>query len=284
MKYLNQEHWVKDAEMGINIAYDIMTESVFSDRTQDELMTLEEDSWWFTYRADVIIAHMDRYFVKNKITIDIGGGNGYTSSLAKKNGYLIGIIEPSMRACCHAKIRGIDEVNCGTVTEESIIDNSIEQALLLDVLEHIENDKHFLEILFRKMSVGGRLLITVPAFMCLWSSEDEVGGHFRRYKITELCNVLETCGFDVCYRSYFFGFLFLPILFMRVLSEKMGISKRQEQRTDEERAEIHKSQFRSRGVIINLALSFFECIEKQLMRREYRVPWGSSIVVVATKR
>ncbi len=80
------------------------------------------------------------------------------------------------------------------------------------------------------------------------------------------------------------GFLFLPILLVRVFMEKTGVLKSQDQRTDEERARIAKAQFESRGGIINLVLLFLEKMERALLRKESRVPFGSSIVVVARNR
>ena len=119
--------------------------------------------------------------------------------------------------------------------------------------------------------------------MCLWSSEDDAAGHFRRYRITGFCELLKECGFDVCYRSYFMGFLFLPILFIRVLLEKIGFLKKQGDRTKEESEKIYKSQFKTRSSLVDTVLGIFEAIEKRLMKKEARVPFGSSIIVVLRK-
>lgn len=283
MGFLNKEKWIENEESGIRIAGDVVTETALTDRMQDDLMKLEDDSWWFTYRADVITRMMDRYFSKEKMTLDIGGGNGYTSSVASNKGYFMGIIEPSMKACQHARKRGISEVNCGAVTENSVLDESMEQVLLLDVLEHIEDDKRFVKLLYQKLVRRGYLLITVPAFMCLWSSEDDAAGHFRRYRMPELRELLEAQGFHICYQSYFMGFLFLPILLIRVILEKLGFIKKQENRSEEERAAIANHQFKLRSGLIKSILVFFEEMEKQLMKKEKRVLFGSSIIVIARK-
>jgi hypothetical protein len=79
------------------------------------------------------------------------------------------------------------------------------------------------------------------------------------------------------------GFLFLPILFVRVFLEKIGVIKRQEQRSEAERKKIAKSQFRKRGGIVSAVLRVIEGIEKRLMRKHDRVPFGSSIIIVAKK-
>ena len=134
---------------------DSTTNTTFSNDVQDSLLELEDNSWWFIYRANVIIGLLDRFLSPKKLTLDIGGGNGYTSYIAQKRGYQIGIIEPSFEACKHAKARGIDEINCGSVTRDSVLDESIEQAMLLDVLEHIKNDGEFIKLLNTKMTRGG---------------------------------------------------------------------------------------------------------------------------------
>ncbi len=169
MKYLQDEEWNEDAVSGIRVADSTATDTAFSDKTQDDLYELEDSSWWFIYRANVVTWLMDKYFSRDKITIDIGGGNGYTPSVAKNMGFLTGLIEPNPAACRHAKARGIDEVNCGTVTEKSIIDGSIEQATLLDVLEHIEDDKGFIQLLHRKMS-GGVLSLSQYRPLCAFGA------------------------------------------------------------------------------------------------------------------
>ena len=98
-------------------------------------------------------------------------------------------------------------VICGTV--DDLIEN-VQQITLLDVLEHIEDDAGFLIKLNHRLKSNGRLLLTVPAFNILWSSEDDYAGHFRRYKLQEIISLTENAGFKVLYASYFYQFLFCP--------------------------------------------------------------------------
>ncbi len=279
--YRNSEHWME--EDGIFLSRDWAVDTLFNDRQQHNLFKIEEKSWWFQYRADVILSLMDRFFKKKSTTLDVGGGNGYTSIRAVRAGYRMGIIEPNRAACNNAKKRGIHEVNCGSVTDQRKKHDSVEQMLLLDVLEHIEDDRGFLKTLKRKLVYGGCLVITVPAFMCLWSSEDDTVGHFRRYRIKQLSTLLRTCGFDICYQSYFMGFLFVPILVIRVMLERIGLLKRQEDMSEEERERIFNSQFKKRSGLVSVVLPVFENFEKRLLRKPNRVLFGSSIIVVVRK-
>ncbi len=109
----------------------------FSDNMQDTLMQLEDDSWWFAYRASIITGRMKSFIDQSKLVIDVGGGNGFTSAMASRRGYRMGIVEPSYLGCLHAMKRGMREVLCGAISDETIIDKSIDNILLCDVLEHI---------------------------------------------------------------------------------------------------------------------------------------------------
>lgn len=105
------------------------------------------------------------------------------------------LLKPTLEVCKNAKKRGLNNAVCGALSENDVFDNAIPQAMLLDVLEHIENDEDFLRLLYKKLEPDGKVLITVPAFKCLWSNEDVSAGHFRRYRDKQLKNVAEKCGF-----------------------------------------------------------------------------------------
>jgi len=64
--------------------------------------------------------------------------------------------------------------------------------LLMDVLEHIENDSAFLKSTLEKISVGSTVLITVPAFQFLFSEHDQFLKHYRRYNRKQLLNLIKT--------------------------------------------------------------------------------------------
>ncbi len=173
---------------------------------------------------------------------------------------------------------------CGTLEEETVIDDSMEQLLLLDVLEHIEDDGAFLRTMYRKLAPGGRALLTVPAFQRLWSSEDDEARHYRRYRLEQLKDAAQNAGFEVLYSNYFFEFLFLPILFVRVGLEKLGLLKRTEERTAEEKKRITEKQFKERQGIVQFVLSKLESWELKRLTGGKRVRFGSSAVCVLQKR
>ncbi len=254
--------------------------TVFSDETQDILYQMEANSWWFQYRAKVIIGLMHKHFYNQNMTVDVGGGNGYTTSITQLEGFKISLLEPSESACKNAEKRGI-ESHAGMLTDYYPKDGEYKQVLLLDVLEHIEDDQEFLNLLYRKISEGGVLLITVPAFMCLWSSEDDYAKHFRRYTEEELREKAEKSGFRILYSGYFMQFLFLPILFIRVGLERLGILKRQDERTKEERAAVMDKQFKTNETgFVNRVLKAVEAIEYKRIMNGHRYVYGASVIMI----
>lgn len=94
--------------------------------------------------------------------------------------------------------------------------------LLLDVVEHIADDKGFLASLRDNRAIGHhtRVLITVPAFQGLFCSHDEFLGHFRRYNNRSLEAVARASGFSPERSGYFFSALLLPRA-VQVLREKL---------------------------------------------------------------
>lgn len=129
------------------------TDTTFSEKQASTLISLEDDSWWFQYRAEVIIYFMQKYFNRDELTVDIGGGNGYTTFMAMKHGFNMMLLEPSKSEIVNAKRRGI-RCHCGSLMEDYPDEGEYRQIMLLDVLEHIEGDKNFLDLLYRKLDRG----------------------------------------------------------------------------------------------------------------------------------
>ena len=60
--------------------------------------------------------------------------------------------------------------------------DSYDLIALLDVLEHVPDDKGSLAAIFTRLKPGGALLLTVPANPWMWSAHDVAHHHHRRYR------------------------------------------------------------------------------------------------------
>ena len=91
-------------------------------------------------------------------------------------------------------------------------DGCIDIAILMDVLEHVENPTEFLSLLSSKMSGGGVMLFTVPAFQHLFSEHDVFLKHYRRYSRKSLSTELSSAGILIDRIFYFYSALYVPRL------------------------------------------------------------------------
>lgn len=88
-------------------------------------------------------------------------------------------------------------------------DQSVDVLIMLNVLEHIEDDVMALQKAFNLLKPGGVLIIEVPAGPSLYDAYDAELHHFRRYSASELQAKLTQAGFKVSRRSHL-GFVLFP--------------------------------------------------------------------------
>lgn len=103
-------------------------------------------------------------------------------------------------------------------------DNPIDLVLLLDVLEHVEQDAELLREIATSAILASHasLLVTVPAFPLLFCSHDRLLGHHRRYRLGSLKRLVSAAGFSIetCGYAYLSGFWFRAA---RALFERVRI-------------------------------------------------------------
>jgi 2-polyprenyl-3-methyl-5-hydroxy-6-metoxy-1,4-benzoquinol methylase len=81
-------------------------------------------------------------------------------------------------------------------------DRRFDLVLMLDVLEHLEDDRGAVARVAELLRPGGHFLLTVPALPSLWSIHDEVNRHYRRYRHAALVRLLHEAVLEpveVCY-------------------------------------------------------------------------------------
>jgi SAM-dependent methyltransferase len=107
-------------------------------------------------------------------------------------------------------------------TLDEVGEEPFDLILMLDVLEHIEDDSEYLDGIVRnRLKSGGHLLITVPAFQFLFSEHDRFLRHFRRYDRTKLRSLIAGAGLKGIGDGYLFASL-LPVRMVSVGLEKLA--------------------------------------------------------------
>ncbi len=141
--------------------------------------------------------------------VEYGAGTGNFSQHFVPLADRVTLVEPSGGVSVELRSRfsGLPKV---TVVESSLETHvrqaeaeSFDTILMVNVLEHIEDDRAALANLFRILKPGGRLLIFVPALQALMSKLDRVHGHYRRYHRGDLVAKITESGGEVEHCRYF---------------------------------------------------------------------------------
>jgi SAM-dependent methyltransferase len=238
---------------------------------------VEDNSFWFKHRNRCILSLIQQYPPEDNGPIfDIGGGNGYVSREISKSGFDVVLVEPGIDGVRNAKKRGVDQIICSSFEDAKFLPKSLHAVGLFDVIEHIENDLSFLKAINPLLKRGGKLYITVPAYSFLWSNEDVLAGHNRRYTNKTLSEKLNVTGFSVNFCTYIFRPLPLLIFLLRTIPYIMGITKETINKAHVSRE--HAAKNKMFGQFLDVVLS----PEIRNIHQNSPMSFGGSCLLVAT--
>jgi SAM-dependent methyltransferase len=178
---------------------------------------LEETYWWYRARKEIIADTVRRYLPPGSDIIDFGCGSGIIAKHLVELGFKVlaaDISAPLLAACRRRKLNTLDLNNDWPAP--AIADC----VLVCDVLEHVEDDLGLLRKLKLTLRPAGLLIAAVPAYDFLWSGEDYISDHVRRYNKLRLEKRITEAGFTIEWCSYF-NALLLPLVTAVVLYKRL---------------------------------------------------------------
>ena len=223
--------------------------------------------WWFRGRLAVLLACLRRTLPPRRLRLlELGCGSGEVLAALGEFGQAVGM-EPHPDLAATARGRGLD-VRVGRLPDDlGVPPRWADVVLLLDVIEHLDDDRSALMAASRALRKGGTLVVTVPALPWLWSPHDVALGHRRRYTAHALRDVAVRAGLRVARVTYFNTLLFPGIVAARLL----------------------KRGYRGRGhdldespPYLNAPLERLFALERHLVPR-YTLPFGSSLLMFARR-
>ena len=237
------------------------------------LVRLEEKSFWFQARNQLIALALKRFFPGAKDILEVGVGTGF-------------VLRSIREALPHARLCGSDihleglrfaAARLGKGAELIQMDakhipfrDHFDVACAFDVIEHIREDEAVLDQMRLSLRRRGGIILTVPQHMFLWGPADEAAFHQRRYGRNELVQKVQAAGFDVLLKTSFISLL-LPALYLsRIRSRRSG--------------EYHLEDELSIHPLLNMLLQSVSAAEIRLIRAGARMPVGGSQLLVAARR
>lgn len=242
------------------------------DEQFQEMEMVEETHFWHKARREIIDAVLKKNALlnQNASVLEIGAATGANIRYFKHNFKVIKGVELNSEAIDIAKVKSPEiEIITGFLPDNiGYGDEKFDLIFLFDVLEHVENDHAALVQIKKRLTKGGHLVLTVPAYQFLFGVHDEQLYHFRRYNIYNLAKALKNSGFEIKFKSYFNFWLFPLVLVSRLLEKISKKSSGYVARDD-------SSPFASK-ILYGIMRS-----EKYLLSLGIKLPFGSSVIMVA---
>ena len=188
----------------------------------DAIEKVERRHWWFRGRRDLVASVLGSRLGPGSRVLDVGCGTGFVLERLAQDFDAWGLEpEASVRARARPEIRS--RILSGSTDDLTAVEsNSFDAVTLLDVLEHIDDDRAALRNVLPALRPGGFVLATVPAFPSLWSSHDELNQHRRRYSRRTFRTLLDDAGLAPSVVTFVNARLFPLAMVHRALARVVG--------------------------------------------------------------
>lgn len=239
------------------------------------MVEVEPQHFWFVSRNDILADVLrDRLTPPAKI-LEIGCGTGYVLSglhalfpqaqFSASDIYTEGLAYAAKRVP-DAFLFQMDARQIPYREEFDLVG-------MFDVLEHIEQDEAVLAQMFAACKEGGSVILTVPQHRWLWSRMDDFAHHKRRYTRSEVVRKLEHAGYQADLAASFITLLLPLMLAARLLRKPAGTTMEDQMQAAGLRI----------GKLTNALMMGVMAIERRAIRWGVRLPWGGSLLVLASK-
>jgi SAM-dependent methyltransferase len=241
-----------------------------------KMFEAEDRHWWYVSLHELIMRRVRRERERKgglKV-LDAGCGTGRLCELLEGLGDISGcdISETAVRFCHE---RGMRDIHLADLNEADIGKERFDVITSIDVLYHqgIKDDSRVMEKFYEALKPGGLLVLNLPAFEFLRGPHDVAVRTVRRYTRKGLVRMLEKKGFRVELASYRLGFLFLPVIFYRLLRILS---------TGDENGEEVASDMWMPNALINAFLLRLSVMENPFIEMSI-VPFGTSVFATARR-
>lgn len=167
--------------------------------------------WYYVAKGNALLQFLSGCGARD--VLDVGAGSGVFSRRLLSAGFC-------ERATCVDTAYTADwiEAYCGKqIAFLRKIDHITQDLILMmDVIEHVDDDVGFIRSYTDRMPRGTSVLLTVPAFQFLWSGHDVFLEHKRRYTLARLHRTIDSAGLRPIRSRYFFSVLFPAICAIRL--------------------------------------------------------------------
>jgi SAM-dependent methyltransferase len=176
----------------------------------DRMAELDSRHWWYRGRREILARLIERRIAppEGARILEIGCGTGHNLEMLGRFGTVDAVEMDDAARAVAAERLGRPAIESRLPELPGVARGAYDLVALLDVLEHVDEDRAALRSIAETLKPGGRILLTVPAFPWMWSAHDEVNHHRRRYTKKTLRAAIGEAGLRVEMMSWFNSLLF----------------------------------------------------------------------------
>jgi len=193
-------------------------------KVYEQMAALDSRHWWFTARRRILDGIIERVVrpPRDARILELGAGTGHNLAMLSRFGEVeASELDPIARGIASERL-GRPVVEAALPDLSMFQANSYDMVALLDVLEHVPDDKGSMKAIYDLLKPGGALLLTVPINPWMWSAHDVAHHHHRRYRKHEIRKLAEDSGYAIELLSPFNSLLFPPIAAVRLVGKLTG--------------------------------------------------------------
>lgn len=240
----------------------------------------EDNHWWFASRTRAIEALLAGRAPRGAPlrVLDVGCGAGNMMHHLAQFGTVTGMdsFEKPLRVC---RERGY-QAELGDAQNMPFDNACFDLVAAFDVIEHCPDDARAVAECARVCKPGGHLVFTVPAYQWLWSENDTLNRHYRRYSAGAFRRLLTGAGLQPL-RVTYNNFIVFPlaagvIVLRKALHKELAIAA---PTTDEEAYQV---EMQPSSPPVNAVLTAVGQVEAGIIRR-VSLPWGTGLLALAHK-
>ncbi len=190
----------------------------------DHMARTAGSHWWYVARRRVLADVIRREVTLPRLPhiLEIGCGTGHNLPMLSAFGSVDAVELDDHSRELASRVLGRPVVASRLPELPGLPADQYDMIALLDVLEHIEDDRAALQAIAARLAPGGTLLLTVPQHPWMWSGHDVANHHFRRYSKASLSAAFAGSGLRVDMLQSFNSLLFPLAVAQRLAARASG--------------------------------------------------------------
>jgi ubiquinone/menaquinone biosynthesis C-methylase UbiE len=262
------EKLIGDLKLKFQIQNRPLSESLIFQRMRQ----VEEKLWWYVTLRESLLTQLEKQPSKSLIC-DVGCGTGCNIEFLRKRNKTIWGLDKSPLALNHCRERGLTHLYQGSITNLPFPNDTFDCLIVADVFCMItpEEKEQAVQELNRVLKPNGTLILNEPTYPWLYSQHDLACQSKQRFYKQELQALLADHAFSLNYSTHRVCLLFPFIAAIKLLKK---FTLRTKPTLD----------LRVPLAPLNWLLTKIQRLENRWIQKGIKLPFGSSIFLVARKK